>query len=238
MGFLDHSQSNIIVDAVLTDVGRKFLANNDGSFRISYFSLADDEIDYSIIKKFGLIIGKEKIEKNTPIFEAQTSSNLALKHTCVTATNPNLKNMPKVEFTTGYDTTSTGMFAVTLTKAIPTKDLTFTQKFSDTTYTDPSLIDSRFFIKIPDAFLTIKDQTPDYVDREGIAYYSINQNVTVGSGASAGETSKVSFTTVRRSISDSQFSVYGNGTNINLVVSITGNNSGMTKIFKVILTKT
>jgi len=80
MGFLDHSTNNIIVDAVLTDLGRKRLSQNDGSFSIVKFAFGDDEIDYTIIKKFGLTVGREKIEKNTPIFEAQTSSNLGLKY--------------------------------------------------------------------------------------------------------------------------------------------------------------
>jgi len=80
MGFLDHSTNNIIVDAVLTDLGRKRLSQNNGSFSIVKFALGDDEVDYGLIQKFGLTIGREKIEKNTPIFEAQTSSSLALKH--------------------------------------------------------------------------------------------------------------------------------------------------------------
>ena len=63
MGFLDHSTNNIIVDAVLTDIGRQQLAANDGSFRISQFALGDDEIDYGLIKKFGRNVGQEKIEK-------------------------------------------------------------------------------------------------------------------------------------------------------------------------------
>ena len=87
MGFLDHSTNNIIVDAVLTDTGRAFLARNDGSFSIVKFALGDDEVDYTIIEKFGRTVGKEKIEKNTPIFEAQTSGNLALKHKLVSVSN-------------------------------------------------------------------------------------------------------------------------------------------------------
>lgn len=43
MGFLDHSTNNIIIDAVLTDTGRQMLANNQGNFRIAFFSLADDD---------------------------------------------------------------------------------------------------------------------------------------------------------------------------------------------------
>ena len=80
MGFLDHSTNNIIVDAVLTDTGRATLAKNDGSFVISKFAFGDDEVDYSIIQKFGSTVGKEKISKNTPVFEAQTNGDLALKY--------------------------------------------------------------------------------------------------------------------------------------------------------------
>ena len=81
MGFLDHSTNNIIVDAVLTDVGREKLASATASENfVAAYAFADDEIDYTMIKKYGTIVGKEKIEKNTPIFEAQTSSNLGLKH--------------------------------------------------------------------------------------------------------------------------------------------------------------
>ena len=36
MGFLDHSTNNIIIDAVLTDTGRKKLADNNGSFSIAF----------------------------------------------------------------------------------------------------------------------------------------------------------------------------------------------------------
>ena len=72
MGFLDHSTNNIIIDAVLTDTGRRYLARNDGSFSIVKFALGDDEVDYSTISKYGRTVGKERIEKNTPVFEAQT----------------------------------------------------------------------------------------------------------------------------------------------------------------------
>jgi hypothetical protein len=46
MAFLDNS-GDIILDAVLTDEGRKRLAKGDGTFRIVKFALSDDEIDYS-----------------------------------------------------------------------------------------------------------------------------------------------------------------------------------------------
>ena len=50
MGYLDNTQ--VIVDAVLTKRGRELLARNDGSFRVTQFALADDEIDYSLFNEF------------------------------------------------------------------------------------------------------------------------------------------------------------------------------------------
>ena len=45
MGFLDNS-GDIILDAVLTDLGRKRMA--DGNFKIAKFAFGDDEVDYSL----------------------------------------------------------------------------------------------------------------------------------------------------------------------------------------------
>ena len=46
MAFLDNS-GTIILDAILTDIGRKRMAQ--GKFRISKFTLGDDEMDYTLV---------------------------------------------------------------------------------------------------------------------------------------------------------------------------------------------
>lgn len=46
MGYLDNS--SVIVDAILTKKGRELLSMQDGSFNITQFALADDEIDYTL----------------------------------------------------------------------------------------------------------------------------------------------------------------------------------------------
>ena len=76
MGFLDHTTNNIIVDAVLTDVGRSKLAQSGvtGGLNIVKYAFADNEVDYTLLKKYGETVGREKIEKNTPIFEANTDA--------------------------------------------------------------------------------------------------------------------------------------------------------------------
>jgi hypothetical protein len=42
------NNNTVTVDAVLTAKGRELLARNDGSFQITQFSLADDEVDYTL----------------------------------------------------------------------------------------------------------------------------------------------------------------------------------------------
>ena len=84
MGFLDNSTNNVIVDAVLTDLGRSALARNDGSFSIAKYTFGDDEVDYGIITRFGRTVGKEKIIKNTPVLDANTNSTVALKNRLIT----------------------------------------------------------------------------------------------------------------------------------------------------------
>lgn len=46
MGYL--SNSEITVDAILTKKGRELLAKGQSDFKIAYFALSDDEIDYSL----------------------------------------------------------------------------------------------------------------------------------------------------------------------------------------------
>ena len=91
MGYLDHSTNNIIVDAVLTDYGREQLAQlggNGAGNLVKHYAFADTEVDYSMITKYGTIVGKEKIEKNTPIFEAQTSADNGIHTLLITTENP------------------------------------------------------------------------------------------------------------------------------------------------------
>ena len=46
MGYLNNQV--VTVDAILTKKGRELLARGDGSFKITQFALADDEIDYTL----------------------------------------------------------------------------------------------------------------------------------------------------------------------------------------------
>ena len=75
MGYLDNS--SVIVDAILTKKGRELLSSQDGSFRITQFALADDEIDYTLYNENhpnGSAFYGEAIE-NLPLIEAIPNEN-------------------------------------------------------------------------------------------------------------------------------------------------------------------
>ena len=80
MGYLNNQV--VTVDAILTTKGRELLAKNDGSFRITQFALADDEIDYTLYNPThpsGSAFYGEAIQ-NMPLFlPQQYASNLFLQ---------------------------------------------------------------------------------------------------------------------------------------------------------------
>ena len=84
MGFQNNSR--ITVDAILTKKGREALARNDGSFRITQFALADDEIDYTQYNPnhpSGSSFYGEAID-NMPLLEAFPDESQIMKYKLVT----------------------------------------------------------------------------------------------------------------------------------------------------------
>jgi len=96
MGFLDNS-GDIILDAVLTDLGRKRLAQ--GNFRISKFALGDEEIDYSqydINHPSGSAYFDLEILQ-TPILESFTNNSSTMKSFLVTYANSDILYLPVLD---------------------------------------------------------------------------------------------------------------------------------------------
>ena len=84
MGYLNNQV--ITVDAILTKKGRELLAKNDGSFRITQFALADDEIDYTLYNPThpsGSTFYGEAIE-NMPLLEAFPIETQIMKYKLAT----------------------------------------------------------------------------------------------------------------------------------------------------------
>ena len=97
MGFLDNS-GDIILDAVLTDTGRMRLAKGDGSFKISKFALADDEIDYALYDKNN-VSGSAYYDLQilqTPVLEAFTNNIASMKSRLITIGRNDILYLPEI----------------------------------------------------------------------------------------------------------------------------------------------
>lgn len=237
MGFLDNSTNNLIIDAVLSDAGRQALARNDGSFSFVKFACGDDEVDYSNITKYGRTIGKERIEKVTPILEASTNQAFALKYKLISVSNPNLVRLPNLALS-GDSGLNASTSTVTLGRNTQkTSTLTVEQTIVGETTIDVELRDQVFIVEMSNLFLQVLRATPDNVDGQQRATYllprSANENSQGGS--------TLQFTVASKAITDSQFSVFGSTSNKNIIstyVRVTGQNSGAVQEFKVSINKT
>ncbi len=84
MAYLNNS--SITVDAILTRKGRELLAKGRNEFKIDYFALSDDEIDYSLWNSdhplgtayYGVVL------ENMPITEAVPDETQVMRHKLVT----------------------------------------------------------------------------------------------------------------------------------------------------------
>jgi hypothetical protein len=84
MGYLNNSV--VTVDAILTTKGRQLLAQNNGSFKITQFALADDEVNYTLYNPThpsGSAYYGEAIQ-NMPLLEAFPQETQIMKYKLVT----------------------------------------------------------------------------------------------------------------------------------------------------------
>lgn len=236
MGFLDHSSNNIILDAVLTDVGRQFLSRNDGSFSIHKFALGDDEVNYSIISKYGRTVGKEKIEKNTPIFEALTNQSLAQKYKLISISNPNLLRLPDLSLSGDANVDALNSTITIGRNAQKTAVVTLEQTIKNETTIDIELRDQVFLIEVPNLFIQLLRATPENIDGQQRATYLLTRSPS--ENAFGGST--VQFSLSVKSLTDALFTIYGTTANkakIKSYIKVTGIQSGATKDIAVVIDK-
>jgi len=99
------NNTTVTVDAILTKKGRELLARNDGSFQITQFSLADDEIDYTLYNPThpsGSAFYGEAIEA-MPMLEAFPDEAQIMRYKLVTLPRGTSK-LPVISL--GYNTIS------------------------------------------------------------------------------------------------------------------------------------
>jgi hypothetical protein len=238
MGFLDHSTNNIIVDAVLTDYGRQILANNQGSFRVAKFSFGDDEVDYTIIQKYGRAVGKEKIIKNTPIFEAQTKENLALKYRMLTINDPTVLFLPTLSLTTNIINGAVEFFRssdgveIQFEQSISRDSIEIPEGLTDNTFT---VILSSRFLQLVSGTNIVKPISTDTGTRT--SYYTVNSTANATTKGGGKGIIRIS---PQPSLDDTIYNIYSNTDSkdkISTVVSIIGESSGIRTDFVVNIKK-
>ena len=250
MGFLNHATNNIIIDAVLTERGRELLARNDGSFNIASFVFGDDEVDYSLITKYGTTIGKEKIEKNTPIFEANPNENIAIKHPLISFANPleRLTQIPTLVWSNRsegeskvdlFDTTSSSQTSASDDRVKKTIRIKNSVTGTVDGELNENITDNFIFVKVHGSLLKLSSEIPQDTDLNGIDTYLIE--TSTASDSEWDNQIEASFDVYSNGVVSStdfeNFASVSNANKINTSVQVIGQYSGASLVIPVVITK-
>ena len=216
MGYLNNI--TVTVDAILTKKGRELLARNDGSFQITQFSLADDEIDYTLYNPnhpSGSAFYGEAIE-NMPVIEAFPDETQIMKYKLITLPRGTAK-LPVLEL---------GFTTITLKQGA---SLSLTPQTLNYLGTDSTFEASGYTATIGDSrvlqsFEGVGVNTSDAAE--------LNTTSTIGTNVSRtiiGTTINLTATTVN--------TLFGTSTTLNTILTVTGRDSGARLTIPVNITK-
>ena len=216
MGYLNNN--TVTVDAILTKKGRELLARNDGSFRITQFSLADDEIDYTLYNPnhpSGSAFYGEAIE-NMPILEAFPDETQVMKYKLLTLPRGTAK-LPVLEV--GYTTITLKQGAALSITPQTLNYLGADTSFEASGYT-ATIGDSRVLSVFQGTGVNTTDAA------------TLNSTSTVGTNVSRtviGTTINMTATTVN--------TLFGTANTLNTILTITGRDSGARLTIPINITK-
>jgi hypothetical protein len=205
MGYLNNN--TVTVDAILTKKGRELLARNDGSFRITQFSLADDEIDYLLYNPnhpSGSAFYGEAIE-NMPILEAFPDETQVMKYKLLTLPRGTAK-LPVLQV--GYNTISLNQGA-----SLSITPQTLNYLGADTTFEASGYTATVGDSRVLSVFQGTGVNTTDAA--------TLNSTSTVGTNVSRtviGTTINMTATTVN--------TLFGTSNTLNTILTLTGRDSG------------
>jgi len=205
MGYLNNT--TVTVDAILTKKGRELLARNDGSFRITQFSLADDEIDYLLYNPnhpSGSAFYGEAIE-NMPILEAFPDETQIMKYKLLTLPRGTAK-LPVLEV--GYNTISLNQGA-----SLSITPQTLNYLGADTTFESSGYTATVGDSRTLSVFQGTGVNTTDAA--------TLNSTSTIGTNVSRtviGTTINITATTVN--------TLFGASNTLNTILTLTGRDSG------------
>jgi hypothetical protein len=217
MGYLDNSI--VTVDAILTKKGRELLARGDGSFKITQFALADDEIDYTLYNPShpsGSALYGEAIE-NMPLLEAFPDETQIMKYKLTTLPRGTSK-LPVLDL---------GVTSITLRQgasiAITPQTLNYlgaTSIFETQGYT-ATIADVRTLNTFTAVGINTEDAT------------RLNESVTIGTNVS-----KTVLGTSINLVATSVNTLFGSNTQLQTTITIIGRGSGARLTIPVNITKT
>lgn len=216
MGYLNNK--TVTVDAILTKKGRELLARNDGSFRITQFSLSDDEVDYTLYNPnhpSGSAFYGEAIE-NMPIIEAFPDETQDMKYKLITLPRGTAK-LPVLEI--GYTT-------ITLKQG---SSLSITPQTLNYLGTNSTFEASGYVATIGDS-RTLNNFEGVGVNTTDVAV--LNATQTIGTNVSRtviGTTINLTATTVN--------TLFGSATTLSTILTVTGRDSGARLTIPVNITK-
>ncbi len=217
MGFLNNT--SVVVDAILTKKGRELLARNDGSFRITQFALADDEVDYTLYNPnhpSGSAFYGEAIEK-MPVLEAFPDDTQIMKYKLITLPRGTAK-IPVLNI--GYSAISLKQGA---SLAITPQTLNYLGASS--TFEQSGYLVTIGDVRTMSNFSGVGINTP--------AVAALNSTTTVGTVVSQtviGTTINLTATTVN--------TLFGSQTTLNTTLTVVGRDSGARISVPVTITKT
>lgn len=207
MGYLNNTV--VTVDAILTDVGRQLLAQQNGQFRITQFALADDEIDYTLYNPnhpSGSAYYGQAIE-NMPLLEAFPQATQVMKYKLVTLPRGTAK-MPILDI--GY---SSIILKQGASLAITPQTLNY---LGGNTYEAAGYTATISDVRLFNTFQGVGINTPDVA-----ALNLANQTTTLGTSVSktvVGTTINMTATTIN--------TLFGSNTQLQATLTITGRDSG------------
>lgn len=215
MGYLNNQV--VTVDAILTTKGRELLARNDGSFRITQFALSDDEIDYTLYNPThpsGSAYYGQAIE-NLPLLEAFPNETQIMKYKLITLPRGTAK-LPILDL--GY-TAIVLKQGASLNMTPQTLNYTGGSNFEASGYAF-TISDVRLF------------NTFNGVGLQTNAATAANATITVGTNVSKtviGTTLNMTATTLN--------TLFGNATQLQATLTVTGRDSGARLTIPVSVTK-
>jgi hypothetical protein len=224
MGYNDNT-TDFYIDATVTDVGRRALARNDGSFSVVRFRFGDDEIDY---RDWNALTGSDSKDAkilDTPILEAITNETVALRNPLVTIRNSSLQFMPLMvsnpaSVSLKERTDSAGGGA----------NVTVSQQTTRSQAIIPAeLVDVNYIVEVDNDLIYIPKEVPTSIQPFGTAKYILPADSTATTSANG---TQCVFTLRVQTLSTEDFDILAGTTasqprTINTTVIAIGQQSGL-----------